>query len=215
MAVGIPAQLLTRRPDVRTAERLVAAQSARIGIAESDLYPRIAITGTIGYESMNLSSLFQGDSFIGNVGPGFQWNILNYGRIRNNIRAEEARLQQLVFDYQDVVIKAHQDVENGINRFLREQERVNFLEEGVAAASESVELAGSQYRVGKVDFQRLVNSQRALVLLQDQLTAARGQVATNLVQIYKALGGGWQATYVSRPIGEMEAIPSPGLETHY
>jgi NodT family efflux transporter outer membrane factor (OMF) lipoprotein len=212
VAVGIPAQLLARRPDVRRAERLLAAQSARIGIAESDLYPRIAITGTIGYESMNLPTLFQGNSLIGNVGPGFRWNILNYGRILNNVRAEEARLEQLALRYQDVVLKANQEVENGINRFLREQERVRFLEQGVKAASESVELAETQYRIGTVDFQRLVDSQRALVQLQDQLTAARGQVVTSLVAVYKALGGGWQPTTASGPAGGSQPLPPPESE---
>lgn len=207
-AVGIPAQLLARRPDVRRAERLVAAQSARIGIAEADLYPRIAITGTIGYESTNLSSLFQGTSLIGSVGPGFRWNILNYGRIRSNVRAEEARLRQLVLKYQEVVLKADQEVENAINRFLRAQERVRFLEDGVAAANESVALAESQYQVGKVDFQRLLDSQRALVQFQDQLTAARGEVVVSLVAIYKALGGGWQPATESGPANQTQDGPA-------
>ncbi len=207
VAVGIPAQLLVRRPDVRRAERLVAAQSARIGIAEADLYPRIAITGVIGYESRNLSSLFQGDSFMGNVGAGFRWDILNYGRIQNNIRAEQAHFRELVFKYQEVVLKAHQEVENAINRFLRAQQRVRFLQEAVQAANESVELAEDQYRVGKVDFQRLLDSQRTLVLLQDQLTAARGEVVMSLVAIYKALGGGWQAATESGPANQTRDVP--------
>ena len=144
VAIGIPAQLLARRPDVRRAERLVAAQSARIGIAESDLYPRIAITGTIGYESQNLPSLFKGDSLMGSIGPGFRWSIFNYGRIRNNVRAEEARFRQVVLRYQQLLLKAHQEVENAIIQFLRAQERVRFLEDGVKAAKESVELAESK-----------------------------------------------------------------------
>lgn len=202
VAVGIPSQLLARRPDVRQAERQVAAQSARIGIAESELYPRIAITGTIGYESQDLSSLFQTDSFMGSVGPGFRWNILNYGRLVNNVRAEEARFRQLVRNYQGIVLKAHEEVENGIVRFLREQDRRGFLEKGATASAESVELAESQYREGKTDFQRLMDSQRALVLLQDRLSATRGQVALELVAIYKALGGGWQTQYPSSLYGQ-------------
>ncbi len=170
----------------------------------------------IGYESMNLSSIAQGDSLIGSVGPGFRWNIFNYGRIFNNVRAEEARFQQLVLRYQDVVIKASQEVENGIYRFLQEQERVRFLEEGVKATKESVDLAESQYRVGKVDFQRLVDSQRALVKLQDQLSISRGQVAMNLVAVYKALGGGWEAGGgLGRVVNERQlpvAKPDIGVE---
>lgn len=212
VVVGIPAQLLARRPDIRRAEQLVKAQSARIGIAEADLYPRIAITGTIGYESRNVSSLFQGDSFIGTVGPGFRWNILNYGRIVNNVRAEEARLQELLLNYQKLVIKAHEEVETAIVRFLREQERAAFLQEAVAAASESVALAESQYRIGKADFQRLIDSQRVLVVLQDQWTASRGLVATNLVAVYKALGGGWQATTATAFAAESGGIPRSETE---
>ncbi len=212
VAVGIPAQLLTRRPDVRRAERRLAAQSPRIGIAESDLYPRIAITGTIGYESRNLSELFQGNSFAGIIGPAFRWNILNYGRIINNVRAEEARFQQLLFNYRDTVLRANQEAEDAINRFLREHERVAFLEEGVVAAEESVELARRQYRDGKVDFQRLVDSERALVRLQDELAAGRGQIDLELVAIYKALAGGWQMPYASgQSVEEHPSTPPRAL----
>ncbi|HYW79687.1 MAG TPA: efflux transporter outer membrane subunit, partial [Thermoguttaceae bacterium] len=113
--VGIPADLLRRRPDVRRAERLAAAQSAQIGIAESDLYPRFAITGFVGYQASDLSDLFQTNSFNGSVGPGFQWNILNYGRIRNNVRGEEARCCELVFNYQNTVLEANREVEDAID----------------------------------------------------------------------------------------------------
>lgn len=215
VAIGLPAQLLARRPDVRRAERLVAQQSARIGIAESDLYPRIAVTGMLGYESRNLSDLwFQGDSFMGTIGPGFRWNILNYGRIINGVSAEHARLRQLVFSYQDTVLRANQEAENAINRFLREHERVVFLEQGVAAAQDSVELARSQYQNGSVDFLRLVDSERALVRLQDELAASRGQIALKLVAIYKALGGGWQTPPAHDGIIETppSALPEPGVE---
>lgn len=206
VAVGIPAQLLTRRPDVRRAERRLAAQCARIGIAESELYPRIAITGAIGYESKNLSTLFQGDSFAGIIGPAFRWNILNYGRIVNDVRAEEARFQQLLFNYQDTVLRANREVEDAISRFLREQERVAFLKEGVAAAEESVKTAQGQYQQGKVDFQRLLDSQRALVRFQDELAAGRGRIALEVVAIYKALAGGWQ---MGRGAGQLNGGQPP------
>jgi outer membrane protein TolC len=146
----------------------------------------------LGYESRNASELFQGNSFTGTIGPAFRWNILNYGRIINNVRAEEARFRQLLFNYQDTVLRANQEVEDAINRFLREHERVTFLKNGVTAAEESVELARGQYEQGKVDFQRLVDSERTLVRLQDELAAGRGQITLELVAIYKALAGGWQ-----------------------
>jgi len=124
VAVGIPADLLRRRPDVRRAERQAAAQSARIGIAASEFYPRIAITGTISLDAEQFSDVFSGSSLAGRVGPGFQWNILNYGRIANSVRAEDARFQQAVIGYQNTVLMANKEVEDAIVGFLREQERV-------------------------------------------------------------------------------------------
>ncbi|MHC4399382.1 MAG: efflux transporter outer membrane subunit [Planctomycetota bacterium] len=206
--VGIPAELLRRRPDVRRAERQAAAQSARIGIAESDFYPRIAITGFIGLESEDFAKLFNKRSWMGNVGPGFRWNILNYGRIRNSVRAEEARFCQLVIEYQNRVLEANREVEDAINSFLQEKERAEVLAEAVTAAEGSTKLSDTQYREGEVDFQRVVDSQRVLVLRQDGLAASRGRVALNLVAMYKALGGGWQTRLGDRLLPTLtEAMP--------
>lgn len=204
--VGIPADLLRRRPDVRRAERLAAAQSARIGIAESDLYPRFAITGFVGYQAANLSDLFQKNSFNGSVGPGFQWNILNYGRIRNNVRAEEARFCELVLDYQNTVLEANREVEDSIDAFLREKQRVTFLTDSVQSAQRAVELATIQYRDGAVDFQRVVDMERILVVRQDALAESRGNVATNFVSIYKGLGGGWATRYAPQRLPSVEVL---------
>jgi len=193
--VGIPADLLRQRPDVRQAERLAAAQSARIGIVTSDFYPRIAITGFIGLQSEDFAKLLDQRSWTGSLGPGFQWNILNYGRIRNNVRAEEARFHQLVVDYQNTVLEANREVENAIDSFLREQQRVRALTETVNSAARSVQLAEIQYREGAVDFQRVIDTQRVLVQDQDNLAESRGNVAINLVAIYKTLGGGWATRF--------------------
>ena len=119
VAVGIPADLLRRRPDVRRAERQAAAQSAQIGIAEAEFYPHIAINGTIGFSAQNFRNLFQEQALAGNVGPSFTWNILNYGRLVNNVRLQDARFQELVATYQNTVLSAAQDVENGLVTFLR------------------------------------------------------------------------------------------------
>ena len=192
VVVGIPADLLRRRPDVRAAERLAAAQSARIGIAESELYPHFAITGFIGLESEYFADLFDGLSRVATVGPGFRWNILNYGRLRNAVRVEEARYQQAILNYQNVVLAADRETEDGIVSFLKEKQRVGHLQETVKAAQRSAQLADTQYREGAVDFQRVIDSQRVLVLRQDALAESRGKVNINLVAVYKALGGGWQ-----------------------
>jgi NodT family efflux transporter outer membrane factor (OMF) lipoprotein len=195
IAVGIPAELLRRRPDVRRAEREAAAQCARIGIAESELYPHISISGNVAFEAESFSNLIEVGSIAGSVGPSFRWNILNYGRIINNVDVQDARFQQLVLKYQETVLRAHEEVENSINAYLREQEQVVLLEEGVEATSRALELATLKYEQGLVDFQRVIDSQRLLVQQQDALANTRGNVALNLIAVFKALGGGWQMRY--------------------
>lgn len=216
VAIGIPAELLRRRPDVRRAEREVAAQSAMIGIATSELYPSFSISGTIFLDAMNFKDLFDADSIAGSVGPSFRWNILNYGRLTNNIRVQEARFQQLVVQYQNVVLRANAEAENAIVGFLKAQQQAKSLSRSTDAARESVELVSNQYRQGIVDFNRVFNSQIFLTQQQDQLAIAQGAIAQNLIQLYKALGGGWQirlSNVAPQPLaasGEpTEAAPAP------
>ena len=192
VVVGIPAELLRRRPDVRRAERQVAVQSAQIGVAVADLFPTFAINGTLSWQSQQLSDLFSSAAMGGAVGPSFNWNILHYGRIRNNIRAQDARFQELAITYQQTVLKANAETEDAIVCFLESQEQVKALSEGVAATARSVELAMAQYREGAIDFNRVFNLESTLVQQQDQLAEAEAAVATSLVKIYKSIGGGWQ-----------------------
>lgn len=205
---GIPAELLRRRPDVRRAERLAAAQSAAIGVAESDFYPRIAITGYIGFESKDLANLFDQDSLAGAVGPGFRWNILNYGRIRNNVRANEAKFHQLVLDYQNAVLEASREVEDGIVAFLKERDRVVKLSDAAAQARRAVELSTTKYEAGRGNFLPVVYMQEILTIRQDEMATSRGAVAGNVVSIYKALGGGWQ-TRMAAAGAPMEVVSAP------
>jgi outer membrane protein TolC len=184
--------LLRRRPDVRRAEREAAAQSARIGIAESDLYPQLTITGSISLGAEDFVHLLNADSLGALVGPRFRWNLLNYGRIQNNVRVQEARFLQRVAEYQQTVLEANEEVENAILAFLREQERLEALNRSVQATEQAVETAVYQYEEGVVDYQRVLDSQRTLVLQRDSFAQSQGQVAQNLVAVYKALGGGWQ-----------------------
>lgn len=219
VVVGIPADLLRRRPDVRRAERLAAAQSARIGIAQADFYPRIAITGFIGVESEDFLDLFDPRSGIGSIGPGFRWDILNYGRIRNNVRAEQARFHRLVVDYQNTALEANREVENALSAFLREQQRMEFLANAVRDSVKASELTLIQYREGKIDFQRVVDTQRTRVLRQDGLAESRGLVGIHLVAVYKALGGGWATRFAPQrlpattdegePRDQMPPAPAP------
>jgi NodT family efflux transporter outer membrane factor (OMF) lipoprotein len=213
VAVGIPAELLRRRPDVRRAEREVAAQSAMIGYAVSDLYPHFSITGSIYLDAKQFQDLFNGDSVAGNVGPNFRWDILNYGRLVNGVRVEEARFQELAVLYQQTVLKANAEAENAIVGFLKAQQRVKWLTQSANAARESVDLVSQQYREGTVDFNRVFSNQELLTQQQDQLAIAVGLVDQNLIELYRALGGGWQIRLANPPApmaaGEQPAAAAP------
>jgi NodT family efflux transporter outer membrane factor (OMF) lipoprotein len=200
IATGIPADLLRRRPDVRAAERLAAAQSARIGQAVADFYPRISITGATGFVSSNydggqsrdLGNIFDGDSFAGFIGLEVNWPILNYGRIEGNVRVQDARYEQSVAQYQDTVLRAAAEVESGLSEFLRSKERTTHLAEAVDASQRSVELSLIQYRAGAVDFIRVNDAQTQLVEQQDNLIVSRASTALGAVRTYRAIGGGWE-----------------------
>ncbi|MCH6582762.1 MAG: efflux transporter outer membrane subunit [Proteobacteria bacterium] len=203
VSTGVPAELLRRRPDVRRAERFLAAQSAQIGVSITDLYPRFSLVGSVGFRTSDssetsftmdsgLSDLFDSDSATGFLGPFFSWNIFNYGRIKNNIRVQDARFQQLLINYQNTVLTALAETENAIVAYLRSHEQANFLGKSVKAAQRSVQLSLIQYREGTTDFDRVLNTLTFLVEQQDKFTATTGDIATNLVAMYKALGGGWQ-----------------------
>jgi NodT family efflux transporter outer membrane factor (OMF) lipoprotein len=193
VVIGIPADLVRRRPDVVRAERELAAQSARIGIAESDFYPRIAINGLIGLQAEQFADLFHTPgSMIGAVGPAFRWDILNYGRILNGVRIQDARFQQLLWAYQDRVLTAGQEAEDGIVTFLKSQQTARHLDTSVQAARRTVDIAYEQYRQGAVDYIVVYVFQSDLTLRQDQLAESRGAIALSLISLYRALGGGWE-----------------------
>ena len=195
--VGIPGELLRRRPDIRAAEFAAAAQSARIGVAESDLYPAFVVSGQIGVQANDLSRLFESGSIAGSViSPGIRWNVLNYGRIQNNIRLQDARFQQLVVNYQNTVLAAQQEVEDAIISFIRSRQRYDLLKKAVEATTRSVQLAELQYRSGTIDFNRVFTLQSALAIQQENLARSKGESTISLVRIYKALGGGWQMQFL-------------------
>lgn len=193
VVVGIPADLVRRRPDVRRAERQVAAQSARIGIAESDFYPHIAINGTLGVASEQFGELFRiPNSMVGVVGPSFRWDILNYGRILNNVRAQDARFQELAYAYQNSVLQAGAEAEDAIIAFLRSQEEAARLAASAGAATRTLEITYDQYRLGAVDFTPVVLFESTLAEQQDRLVIARSSITLSLIATYRALGGGWE-----------------------
>ncbi|HUE12724.1 MAG TPA: efflux transporter outer membrane subunit [Planctomycetaceae bacterium] len=214
VAVGIPADLLRRRPDVRRAERTAAAQSAQIGVAEADFYPAISIVGTLGYSAEQFPQLFSSQAFQGTIGPSFQWKILNYGRILNNVRLQKAKFQELVTGYEQAVLNANQEAENGLVTFLRAQVRTRFQSESVDQAQKAVALGLVQYKAGTVDFTRITQLEQNLVLQQNTLAEARGEIAQGLIQTYKALGGGWEIRNTGLGPNEDAAVeqnpPPPG-----
>lgn len=197
VAVGIPADLLIRRPDIRSALYQAASQSARIGVAKADLFPSLSLNGTFGFLSTDISDfalrdVFRWGSRYYTVGPAAQWSVFNYGRIKNNVRVEDARFQESLTAYENTVLKAQQEVEDGLVAFLRTQEQGTHLAESAAAAQRSLEIAKAQYREGVRDFTAVVIAQQALLHEQDGLAVTLGAVSADLVAVYRALGGGWE-----------------------
>jgi NodT family efflux transporter outer membrane factor (OMF) lipoprotein len=214
IALGVPADLLRRRPDVRRAERTAAALSAQIGVATAELYPAISIKGTTGFQttsyqalghSPSAHNLFDANSFAGFIGLDVNWPILNYGRIENNIRVADAQFQQAIVAYQNTVLQAAADVETGLSSFLRNRERSELLEQSVQAAARTVELSLIQYRQGAADFLRVNQAQVDLVNRQNSLVIARAGIALGAIDTYRALGGGWE-TRVGREFVSRDTI---------
>jgi NodT family efflux transporter outer membrane factor (OMF) lipoprotein len=196
VAVSIPAEVMRRRPDIRNAELVAMAQCERIGIAKADLYPHFALSGTFGLHATQSGgqyyNLFSPASVIFLVGPQLYWDFLSYGRIKNQVRVEDARFQEAVITYQNSVLKASQEVEDGIVGFLKTLEAISALQDAVAAAQRSAELSSIQYKNGAVDYQRVLDADRQLLQQENNLINLRSSAATNAISLYKALGGGWE-----------------------
>ena len=197
VAVGIPADLLLRRPDLRKAELQAAAQCAQIGFVKADLLPAFNLTGSISTVAATISggslaSVFTGSSLTWNVGPNVQWNILNYGQITNNVRVQDAKFQELQITYQNQVLTAQQEVENGIVEFVDSRQAVEFLQKSVIAAEGALNIAMIQYNQGILDFTTVLTAEQNLYQAQNNLAIATGDVPLGLIAAYRALGGGWQ-----------------------
>jgi NodT family efflux transporter outer membrane factor (OMF) lipoprotein len=192
IVAGIPADLIRRRPDIRAAERQVAAQTAQIGVAEASFYPAFFINGTVGYEAKSLDKLFTPRGFTGQVGPSFQWEILNYGRILNNVRLQDFKAQELVGVYQQKVLSAANEVENGIITYLRSQTSTVHFAASVRAAQRAVTLATAQYQAGATDYTPVFVAEQFLVNQQNLYAQEQGNIALGLIGVYRAIGGGWE-----------------------
>jgi NodT family efflux transporter outer membrane factor (OMF) lipoprotein len=191
ITVGLPAELLRQRPDIRRAERVLAAQTAEIGVATAGLYPAFSLSGTFALEAQQIKDVGDWDSRTWGFGPAMRWNLFDGDRIRSSIKVQQAQAEQAMVDYEQTILLALEDVENAMVAFTEERQRVEALERSVSAAQKSVELVKSLYEIGLTDFQNVLDMQRALTVQQDQLAESRGRVAKNLVRIYTSLGGGW------------------------
>ncbi|RLE35046.1 MAG: hypothetical protein DRJ61_04010 [Acidobacteria bacterium] len=189
--VSLPAELLRQRPDVRLAERMLAAQTARIGVATADLYPSFSLGGFLGLQSTSGGDFFDSGSLTWNVGLPIRWNIFSGGRIRNQIRAEEARTAQMLAAYEQTVLSALEESENTMVAYANEVRRRSHLTDSVEATQHSLELVLTQYRSGLTNFQNVLDTQRSLLSRQDELAASEGDAVSNLIRLYRALGGGW------------------------
>jgi NodT family efflux transporter outer membrane factor (OMF) lipoprotein len=196
LVVGIPADLLRRRPDVRTAELNAMAQNALVGVATADLYPSFSLFGFLGLSAggpgTDLGDLFNGDSLNWNVGGSFYWPFLNYGRIRNNIRVQDARLQQALIAYRETVIQAAREVEDAMVGYLGALEGVGILAQAVESARRSNDLSMLRYTEGFSDYQRVLDAQQSLFSQQSRYINNRGAAVLAVVDLYKSLGGGWE-----------------------
>lgn len=192
VAVGIPADVIRHRPDVRRAERELAAQTARVGAATADLYPKFTLNGSIGLETLSLGNLSSGIStLLGN--PRVTWPIFSGGSIRQNIEVQSAIQEQALIKYEAAVLNAIEEVENAITAYAEQQVKRASLHTAEEAARQAVELAQKKYETGLADFTGVLEAQRSLLSFQEQLAQSEGAVASNLIKLYKALGGGWES----------------------
>ena len=189
---GLPSDLLRRRPDLRRSERELAAATARIGVATADLYPKFSITAAMGLQSEKFKSLGDWGSRFWNIAPGLSWSAFDAGRIRSNIQVRSERERQALYAYQLDILTALEEVENALTAYSKEQSRRALLQDSVDRNRRAVELATTLYQGGARDFLNVIDAQRALALSEDQLVQSDRLIATDLVALYKALGGGWQ-----------------------
>lgn len=198
ISVGFPADMLRRRPDVRRAELQAMAQNALVGFAESDLYPSFSLAGSIGLAAgspgdSDFGDLFEADALTFSIGPSVVWPFLNYGRIKNSVRVQDARLQQALVNYRETVLQAAREAEDAMAGFIGTQAQTVVLAETVTSAKRSNDLSTLRYQEGFSDYQRVLDAQQALFTQQQRYITTRGDAVRNLVALHKALGGGWES----------------------
>jgi len=191
LTISIPADLLRQRPDIRSRERALAAQTARIGVATADLYPRFSLSGFFAVSARDVGDLFDGDSVTWGISLPIRWQIFDRGRIRSAIDLEQARTDQALVAYERTVLQAFAEVENALVAYSLERTRRDSLSAATVATQRAVELVSIQYQEGLADFQNVLDMERSLSSQQDQLAVSEGRILQDLIALYKALGGGW------------------------
>jgi NodT family efflux transporter outer membrane factor (OMF) lipoprotein len=189
---GLPAELLLRRPDVQRAERELAAATANIGVAKSDLFPKFFLNGAAGLESVSASDWFTSGSKFWSFGPTVQWDIFDTVRVRANIKVQNARQEQALLNYEQTALVAFEEVENGLAAYANEQIRRRSLGDAVTSSQKSLALANRLYSSGLTDFLRVLDAERSLYQAQDALVQSDRTVSSDLISLYKSLGGGWE-----------------------
>jgi NodT family efflux transporter outer membrane factor (OMF) lipoprotein len=205
-AIGLPADLLRRRPDIRAAERRLASQTAQIGVAQSELYPKLKLSGSLGLSAVTLSGLFSPAAMAAALGAGFSWKIFNLEEVRANIEIQSALQEEALLEYEATLRTAMEEVENALTDLINEARKQEALTKGVQAAREAARLALQEYQSGLADFQNVLSTQQSLISFNDKLDQSRGQATLNLITIYKALGGGWSS---QGPAGVSTATTKP------
>ncbi|WP_035274271.1 efflux transporter outer membrane subunit [Desulfogranum japonicum] len=196
ITIGIPSDTLRNRPDIRAAEYAAMAQNALVGVAEAGLYPSFSLTGSIGLSAgsptdSSIGSLFESDALTYTIGPSFIWPFLNYGRIKNSIRVQDARLQQALINYRETVLQAAREAENALAQLVGTRRQTTLLGETVSSARHSVELSMLRYNEGFSDYQRVLDSLKSLYTQEQRYIINQGAMISNLTALYLALGGGW------------------------
>lgn len=198
LTIGVPADVLSRRPDVRRAERQLAAQTAQVGVATADRYPRLSLVGSIGLEALSFGNLLSAAARALVAGASVSHTVFDAGRIRQNIAVQSALQEQAAVVYEASVLTALEDVENALVAYAEEQARRQALATAADAARRAVALADERYRSGLIDFLVVLDAQRSLLSIEDQLAISTGTVTSNVIRLYKAAGGGWTPSAVSR-----------------
>lgn len=200
VVAGIPAELLLRRPDIRTAAWQVAAQSAQIGVAKADYFPAISLFGSIGWSANSLANSPDTSSLL--IGPALTWNVFDFGRIRSNVRLQDARLQQTIEVFQDSVLQAAREIDDSAIGVVKTAEQQQFLDGAFDAAKRSLDLADTLYQEGYADFERVLDAQRALFVQEEQQLLNHSAHISAIVALYKSIGGGWTDMTLEQMIPE-------------